>query len=66
MPVSGARSSLEQIAQRLIGKFLQILYLAVAEQVRLLPGLFVDLDTFRRHGSPLQLGPHSNRPLLLV
>jgi hypothetical protein len=24
----------------------------VAEQVQLLPGLFVDLDTFPRHGSP--------------
>jgi hypothetical protein len=27
----------------------------MAEQIELLPGLFVDLDAFSRHGSPFML-----------
>ena len=50
--VDRAAVFLEQIAQRLVGQFLKILHLVVAEQVQLLPGLFVDLDTFPRHGLP--------------
>ena len=50
--VDRAAVFLEQIAQRLVGQFLKILHLVVAEQVQLLPGLFVDLDTFPRYGPP--------------
>jgi hypothetical protein len=40
---------LEQIAERLVGEFLKILHLVVAEQGQLLPGLVVDLDALSRH-----------------
>jgi hypothetical protein len=50
---------LEQIAKRFIGQFLKILNLVAAQQAQLLPSLFVDLDTFPRHGPSFFVRPRN-------
>jgi hypothetical protein len=53
--VNRAAVLLEEIAERLIRKFLKVLHLVVAEKVELPPGRFVELHTLARHRSPFQL-----------
>jgi hypothetical protein len=51
-PALRRSASFRSTGRPFVGQFLKILHLVVAEQVQLLPGLFVDLDTFPRHGLP--------------
>jgi hypothetical protein len=40
---------LQQVAERLVGEFLKVLHLVMAEKIDLPPRLFVELHAFPRH-----------------
>ena len=45
----------QQVRKCLIGEFLKILHTIARQQIKSVPGLIVELDTFAAHQGPLRL-----------